>query len=38
MADQVLDVDVGIVTGRNDFFVLSQDEVRRHGLEPYLMR
>ncbi len=38
LADQVLDVDVGIVTGRNDFFVLSQDEVRRHGLEPYLTR
>lgn len=38
LADQVLDVDVGIVTGRNEFFVLSQDEVRRHGLEPYLTR
>jgi len=38
MADQVLDVDVGIVTGRNDFFVLSQDEAKRHGLEPHLER
>ncbi len=38
LAGQVFDVDVGIVTGRNDFFVLSQDEVRRHGLEPYLER
>lgn len=38
LADQVLDVDVGIVTGRNDFFVLSQEAARRHGLEPYLER
>lgn len=38
LAGQVFDVDVGIVTGRNDFFVLSQDEVKRHGLEPYLER
>ncbi len=38
MADQVLDVDVGIVTGRNAFFVLSEGEVKRHGLEPYLER
>ena len=38
IADQVLDVDVGIVTGRNNFFVLSQNEIKRHGLEPYLER
>lgn len=38
LAGQAFDVDVGIVTGRNDFFVLSQDEVKRHGLEPYLER
>ena len=38
LADQVLDVDVGIVTGRNDFFVLSQEEAKRHGLEPHLER
>ncbi len=37
-ADQVLDVDVGIVTGRNAFFVLSEEEVKQHGLEPYLER
>lgn len=37
-ANQVLDVDVGIVTGRNAFFVLSENEVKRHGLEPYLER
>ncbi len=38
IADQVLDVDVGIVTGRNAFFVLSEAEVKQHGLEPYLER
>jgi len=38
LADQVLDVDVGIVTGRNAFFVLSEGEVKHHRLEPYLER
>ncbi|MBN2006279.1 MAG: class I SAM-dependent methyltransferase [Anaerolineae bacterium] len=38
LADQVLDVDVGIVTGRNAFFVLSQNEVKQYDLEPYLER
>ncbi len=38
LADQVLDVDVGIVTGRNAFFVLSEAEVKQHDLEPYLER
>jgi adenine-specific DNA-methyltransferase len=38
IADQLLDVNVGIVTGRNAFFVLAQDKVKRHGLEPYLER
>ena len=37
-ARQVLDVDVGIVTGRNEFFVLSQNQVKTHALEPYLER
>ena len=37
-ANQVLDVDVGIVTGRNAFFVLAQNQVKTHGLEPYLER
>lgn len=29
------EVDVGVVTGKNDFFVLSQEDVRRFGLSPY---
>jgi len=37
-ANQVLDVDVGIVTGRNAFFVLAQNQVKTHNLEPYLER
>ena len=37
-ADQALDVDVGIVTGRNAFFVLTQNQVKTYGLEPYLER
>ncbi|MCP4610368.1 MAG: class I SAM-dependent methyltransferase [Planctomycetes bacterium] len=37
-ADQVLDVDVGIVTGRNAFFVLAQNQVKTYRLEPYLER
>lgn len=34
----VLDVDVGIVTGQNKFFILSQEEVNTWGVEPYLER
>lgn len=37
-ANRVLDVDVGIVTGRNAFFVLSQNQVKTYNLEPYLER
>jgi len=37
-ANQVLDVDVGIVTGRNGFFVLTQSQVKTYGLEPHLER
>ena len=38
LSNQVLDVDVGIVTGRNAFFVLAQNQVESYGLEPYLER
>jgi len=38
LSNQVLDVDVGVVTGRNAFFVLSQDQVKTHSLEPHLER
>ncbi len=37
-ANQVLDVNVGIVTGRNAFFVLAQNQVKSCSLEPYLER
>ena len=38
LSNQVLDVDVGIVTGRNTFFVLAQNQVESYDLEPYLER
>lgn len=37
-ANRVLDVDVGIVTGRNAFFVLTQNQVKIYDLEPCLER
>src|SRR5579864_6788986 len=37
-AGYVIDVDVGIVTGLNEFFVLSQEQVQQHGLLPYTQR
>ncbi len=37
-AGYVIDVDVGIVTGLNDFFVLNQEQVQQHGLMPYTQR
>jgi adenine-specific DNA-methyltransferase len=38
LTNRVLNVDVGIVTGRNIFFVLTQSQVKTFGLEPYLER
>jgi adenine-specific DNA-methyltransferase len=38
ISGHVIDVDVGIVTGNNQFFVLTEEQVKRHGLEPYLDR
>ena len=38
LSGKVLDVDVGIVTGRNEFFILTQRQVKKHSLEPYLER
>lgn len=32
---EIADVDVGVVTGNNDFFVLNQEMVRQWGLEKY---
>ncbi len=34
----VIDVDVGIVTGLNEFFVLTQEQVEKHSLMPYTQR
>jgi adenine-specific DNA-methyltransferase len=37
-ADKIIDVDVGIVTGRNKFFMLDQETVNEWGLENYTQR
>jgi adenine-specific DNA-methyltransferase len=37
-AGYVIDVDVGIVTGLNEFFVLNREQVQQHGLMPYMQR
>lgn len=37
-ASNIIDVDVGIVTGLNEFFVLTQEQVVTHSLEPYTHR
>ena len=34
----VIDVDVGVVTGMNEFFVLTEQQVEQHGLRPYTQR
>ncbi|WP_321997546.1 class I SAM-dependent methyltransferase [Draconibacterium orientale] len=31
----ILDVDVGLVTGRNEFFMLKEEQVKKWGLEKY---
>ncbi len=38
MAGKVIDVDVGIVTGLNDFFVLTEQQVEQHALKTYTQR
>jgi adenine-specific DNA-methyltransferase len=37
-AGYVIDVDVGVVTGLNEFFVLNQEQVQQHELLPYTRR
>lgn len=37
-AGNVIDVDVGIVTGLNEFFVLSEQQAKAYELEPYTER
>lgn len=38
LAKHVIDVDVGIVTGLNEFFVLTEQQVEQHALQPYTHR
>lgn len=38
LSGTILDVDVGIVTGQNKFFILTQRQVKEHNLEPHLER
>jgi adenine-specific DNA-methyltransferase len=38
IASNVIDVDVGIVTGLNEFFVLNEQEVEKHSLKPFTQR
>ncbi len=38
MTSDVIDVDVGIVTGLNDFFVLTEQQVKEYSLAPYTQR
>ena len=35
IARDVLDVDVGVVTGLNEFFVLTEQQIKEHNLVPY---
>lgn len=37
-ANRVFNVDVGVVTGQNAFFVLTKSEAQARGLEPFLER
>jgi len=38
LSGKVIDVDVGIVTGDNTFFILTEEKVKKLALEPYLER
>lgn len=38
ISGEVINVDVGIVTGNNQFFILTKDQVMKYGLEPHLDR
>ncbi|MCU7551781.1 SAM-dependent methyltransferase [Chitinophagaceae bacterium LB-8] len=35
---EVMDVDVGIVTGRNEFFMMSKEDVEKWKLQPYTQK
>lgn len=34
----IMDVDVGIVTGRNEFFMLNKDAIAKRNLKPYITK
>src|SRR3989440_5142740 len=38
IAGNVIGVDVGIVTGLNEFFVLTEQQVEQHSLRPFTQR
>lgn len=38
LCNDIMDVDVGIVTGRNEFFMLKQSDVDKWGLHEYTQR
>lgn len=38
LASKVIDVDVGVVTGLNEFFVLSEEKIKELSLESYTQR
>lgn len=38
LSGQILDVDVGIVTGQNKFFIVTKQQARENQLEPHLER
>ena len=35
LSGKVLDVDVGVVTGQNDFFVLTEEKISKYAIEPH---
>lgn len=38
LSGKILDVDVGVVTGQNQFFILNKRQVKEYALEPHIER
>jgi adenine-specific DNA-methyltransferase len=38
LSGKIIDVDVGVVTGQNEFFVLNDEQVSKYSLAPYTQR
>jgi adenine-specific DNA-methyltransferase len=38
LSGKVIDVDVGVVTGQNEFFVLNEEQIQKYDLKPYTHR